>query len=141
MNTLLLDLENWDLAVDTAGNIALATGRYAIAQDVASAVRSWLGTVWYDLNQGVPYLLRDSPDAQILGKNQSPEFMRSAFVTAGLTVPEVAAIKCFLTGPDPATRELGGQLQIFDTLGNLVGVAQTDVFQGGAPWYVSGVSS
>ena len=39
MNTLLLDLTNWDLLVDASGNIAVASDPYSVAQDVASAVR------------------------------------------------------------------------------------------------------
>ena len=47
--TLLLDRTTWDLCLDANGNIAMATGPYAIAQDVASAVR-----LWHDTTKGVP---------------------------------------------------------------------------------------
>jgi len=58
MDTLLLDLDNWDLTVDAAGNWAVASPPYAIAQDVASAIKTFqlqagpndpvLGECWYD---------------------------------------------------------------------------------------------
>jgi hypothetical protein len=129
MNTLLLSTDNWDLTVDNSGNIAIAQGPYAIAQDVASAVRTFLGECWYDTTQGVPYL------EQILGQLPSLQFMKAKFIAAGLTVPGVASIACFLTGPG-SNRELGGQLQITDTDGNFV-VIQTTNLQGIAPWYVN----
>lgn len=134
MNTLLLDLDTWDLTVNSSGNIAVATGPYAIAQDVASAVRLFQGELWYDYQAGIPYF------DQILGHLPSAQYMKSQFIAAGETVPEVASIKCFLTGPDRATRLVGGQLQIMDTLDGIVAVAGSDIFQGGAPWYVSGIS-
>ncbi len=144
MNTLALTLPvgnqsdpnfqpGWDLYVDASGNIALATSGYAIAQDVASAVRLFLGELWYDVSQGVPYF------QQILGHLPSPQFMKNAFINAGMTVPGVASIKCFLTGVG-SSRVLGGQLQITDDTGALL-VVQTAVLQGnGVPWYISGAS-
>lgn len=132
MNTLLLSSDKWDLTVDAAMNIAVATGRYAIAQDVASAVRTFLGELWYDTTQGVPYF------QQILGMMPSLQFMKSQFVAAGLTVPGVSSIKCFLTGPG-RSREVGGQLQIIDDNGNMI-VVNTTNLQGIAPWYVNAAS-
>ena len=41
-STLLLDQTEWDLVLDASGNIALASPPYALAQDVASAVRTFL---------------------------------------------------------------------------------------------------
>ena len=127
MNTLRLDPDTWDLVVTPSGDIAVATGAYAIAQDVASAVRLFSGELWYDTSQGLPYF------QQILGKLPSLQFMKSKFIVAGLTVPGVVSIKCFLTGPPKATRELGGQLQITDDRGQL-SVLTTGAF-GAEPWY------
>ena len=53
-STLALELQDWDLCVDTSGNIALATEPYAIAQDVASACKTFLGECWYDTTYGIP---------------------------------------------------------------------------------------
>lgn len=129
MNSLLLSTDKWDLTVDGAGNIAVTTGPYAIAQDVASAVRVFLGECWYDATLGVAYL------QQILGQKPSLQFMKAQFIAAGLTVPGVASIACFLTGPGPS-REVGGQLQITSNDGTLV-IAETTNLQGVAPWYVN----
>ena len=56
MNTIALSSPAWDLEVDATGNIAMATGPNAIAQDVASAISTFLGEVYYDTTLGVPYL-------------------------------------------------------------------------------------
>ena len=40
-STLLLDPDTWDLTVDNNGNIAVAAPPYAVAQDVASAIRTF----------------------------------------------------------------------------------------------------
>lgn len=128
MNTLLLSTD-WDLSIDGAGNIAVAKGQYAIAQDVASAVRTFLGECWYDVSQGVPYF------ENILGYRPSLQFMKSRFIAAGMTVPGVASIVCFLTGPGTA-RMVGGQLQITDDGDNLL-LVETTQLQGVAPWYIN----
>jgi hypothetical protein len=132
VKTLLLDTGTWDLKVDRSGNIAVAAGAYAIAQDVASAARLFLGELWYDTAQGIPYL------EQILGKLPSLQFMKAQYIAAALTVPDVASVKVFLTGPG-AARLIGGQIQITDDTGAL-SVAQTAALQGGLPWYVSAAS-
>jgi hypothetical protein len=114
MNTLLLDQVTWDLTKDAAGNIAMASNPYAIAQDVASATRLFLGELWYDTTQGVPYF------QQILGKLPPAQFIKAALVQAGLTTPETKSIVCYLTGF--VNRELTGQLQITDIFQNKTSV-------------------
>ena len=63
MKTLLLDVESWDVILDAASNIAIASEPYAVAQDVASAIKLFAGELWYDTTKGVPYF------ASILGKS------------------------------------------------------------------------
>ena len=132
MKTLLLD-DNWDLTLDANGNLAIVDGKYAIAQDVASAVRLFLGELWYAIDQGIPYY------EQILGVWPPPslEYLKTKFIEAGLMVPGTVSIKAFLTGPGPA-REIGGQLQITDGSGRLSVIESTTILQAGVPpWYVS----
>lgn len=138
MDTLKLDVETWDLTVE-GDSIALATSHYAIAQDVASACRTFRGELWYSVDFGMPYLQSSPTDiGNILGKLPSIEFVRSQLIAVGRTVPQVQDIKCFLTGPNTAQRLLGGQLQITAD-GTVVAVVETTALFGGAPWYVSGV--
>lgn len=135
MNTLQLsppDLETggWDLTLDSNGNIAIAIGASAIAQDVASACRTVLGEVWYDVTFGVPYF------QEILGQLPPFAFLKQKLIAVGMTVPGVASISCFLTGP--VGRSVGGQMQITSADGTLVLLNNATL---GDLWYVSGVSS
>ena len=108
-STLLLSRAPWDLCLDAAGNIAVATAPYALAQDAASAIRLFLGEGWYDTTIGVPYF------QQILGQYPSVAFIKGELVAAALSVPGVTAASVFLTGL--AHRKLTGQVQITDAAG------------------------
>lgn len=66
MKTLFLIPDTWDLAVDTQGNIAIATEEYQQAQDIASSCRVFYGDDYYNKNDGIPYL------ESILGKGGYP---------------------------------------------------------------------
>jgi hypothetical protein len=103
MNTLLLDISAWDLVLDSNGNIALAAPPYAVAQDVASAIRLFLGELWYDTTQGVPYWQK------LLGKSPTSSQITSAFNNAALTVPGVTSANTIITSL--AGREISGQVQ------------------------------
>jgi hypothetical protein len=109
MNTLLLDRSTWDLCLDSSGNIAMATDPYAIAQDVASAIKLFLGELWYDTTKGVPYW------GQILGELPPVALMKAKFVAAALTVPEVVAATCYIQSIKG--RVVTGQVQCTTTSG------------------------
>lgn len=102
-STLLLDVSKWDLVLDISGSIALAVVPYAPVQDVASAVRLFIGEAWYDTSLGIPYF------EQILGQWPSLEYMREQFITAALTVPLVEEADCYFI--DFTHRKLRGQIQ------------------------------
>lgn len=107
MNTLLLDIAQWDLVLDASGNIALASAPYAIAQDVASAVRLFLGELWYDTTQGIPYWTK------VLGKLPPVSLLIELINVAALTVPGVATVQTFITSF--TKRGVTGQIQFVDT--------------------------
>lgn len=88
MKTLLLDTVAWDLVLDAGGNIAVASDPYAVAQDVASAIRLFLGELWYDKSKGIPYF------SEILGQATPANVFQDYMVQAALTVPGVAAARC-----------------------------------------------
>lgn len=90
MKTLLLDNTLWDLCLDAAGNIAVATEPYQRAQDVASAIKLFLGELWYNVEPGVPYF------QQILGKAPPIQLFKEHMVRAALTVPGVANAQCVI---------------------------------------------
>lgn len=103
MKTLLLDQDNWDLVLDTSGNIALASEPYAVAQDVASSARLFAGELWYDTAKGIPYF------SQVLGYLPPASLLNEYYKNAALSVPTVEAVTMYL---EPlANRELSGQIQ------------------------------
>jgi hypothetical protein len=101
-STLLLDQTTWDVCLDANGNIAIAAPPYAIAQDVASACRTFLGEVWYDTTEGVPYF------SQVLGKFPSLSLVKADLIAAANTVPGVSGTQVFITGF--TNRKLTGQV-------------------------------
>jgi hypothetical protein len=103
LSTLLLDTEAWDLVLDSSGNIALADPPYAVAQDVASAIKLFLGELWFDTTQGVPYW------TEILGQPPSWSQLAQYMSQAALTVPGVVAANTIITSF--ADREVHGQVQ------------------------------
>ncbi|KER03409.1 MULTISPECIES: hypothetical protein [Photorhabdus] len=64
MRTLFLMPATWDLTLDAAGNLAIASDQYARAQSVANKCRVFLSDMYYSQDDGIPYL------EQILGKNR-----------------------------------------------------------------------
>lgn len=109
MKTILLDVAAWDLVATITGDIAAASDPYSLAQDAASACRLFQGELWYDVTQGVPYW------GQILGAAPPISLMKAKFVAAALTVPGVAAARCFIAAI--AERVVRGQVQIVTEAG------------------------
>lgn len=114
LNTLLLDRTAWDLVLDSGGNIARAEPPYALAQDVASAVRLFLGELWFDTAKGVPYF------EDILGQLPPPSLLTGLIEKAALSVPGVVSAQCIIDAID--AREVRGQIQFIDEMGAVNGV-------------------
>lgn len=106
MNTLLLDQNAWDLVLDANGNIAMAQPPYAIAQDVASAVRVFAGEIYYDTTQGVPYWTK------VLGKLPPTSLLVEMINKAALTVPGVVSVQTFISSF--TNRAVSGNIQFVD---------------------------
>lgn len=115
MNTLLLAVGDWDLVTDAAGNIAMATEPYALAQDVASAIRLFQGELWYNNVPGVPYF------AEILGKAPPVQLFKERMVQAALTVPGVVSAECSIDQFEGRTVQ--GQVTFRDSSGQTGTVA------------------
>lgn len=108
MNTLILAQDTWDLITDISGNIAMATEPYAVAQDVASAIRVFTGDIWYNQAEGIPYF------DTVLGRAPSMTYLRSQIEARALTVPGVERAQCLFANLDTTTRSLRGQVRIND---------------------------
>lgn len=109
MRSLLLAVNDWDLVLDASGNIALASEPYALAQDVASAVRTFLGEAWFNDTLGVPYF------ETILGKSPPLIVFQDALIAAALTVPGVVSATCTITAYEGRT--VTGQILFTDSTG------------------------
>ena len=113
MNTLQLS-PAWDLMLDANGNIAMATGPEAIAQDVASAISTFLGEVYYDTTQGLPWM------SEVFGEQFSPSLVTALLVQAALTVPGVVSAQVINLAF--AGGVISGTVQVIDTTGASLGV-------------------
>jgi len=114
-STLLLDAVSWDILLDSNSNIAVAEEPYALAQDAASAIKTFLGEVYWDTTIGVPYL------TQILGKNPPLPLLKQQLVIAALTVPGVISAQVFINSL--SDRLISGQVQVTNTETGEVSVA------------------
>jgi hypothetical protein len=104
--TLLLDTVTWDLVLDASGNIAVANPPYQLAQDAASAIKLFLGELYYDTTQGVPYF------QSILGQSPPLSLIKAKLVAAAETVPGVTGAQVFISSVNQRT--LNGQVQVTD---------------------------
>lgn len=109
MDTMLLAIDTWDLVLDANGNWAVANNPYSEAQDVASAIKLFLGEAYFDVTQGIPYF------GQIFGVRPNLQFVKTQIEAAALTVPNVVSALCLFASFDG--RNLTGQVQVIDTVG------------------------
>ena len=112
--TLKLDA-NWDLMLDDNGNIATARDGYAIAQNVANAVRLFTKDAYFDQNRGIPHF-----DIE-LGHYPPVSVLRSQIIKAAKMVEGVASATVQFTSFDE--RALNGEITIKMTDGGTANVA------------------
>jgi hypothetical protein len=112
MSSLLLDNVSWDLTADASNNIAVADEPYSTIQDVANAVRTVLGEVWFDTTLGIDYF------GLILGKAPSLALLKNAIVQAAKSVLNVSSAKCVIQSF--ANRVLSGQVQVVTSVGTFI---------------------
>lgn len=111
MKSLLLDTQAWDLVLDAAGNMAVCTEPYAIAQDVACAIKLFAGELWFNVINGVPYF------TTIVGKTPPIEYFKAQMVRAAKTVPGVVSATCVIESFTPESRAVVGYVKFTDTSG------------------------
>lgn len=119
-STLFLDPVAWDLVLDNNGNIAVAPEPYALAQDAASAIKTFLGEVYWNTLLGVPWL------QQILGPPPgvpSPPplaLVKQQLVAAAISGnPDIASAQVFISSLNPSTRACSGQVQVVSVTGQV----------------------
>jgi len=114
-STLLVDPDTWDLVSDASGNIAVAGPPYALAQDVASAIKLFAGELWYQTNKGIPYF------EEILGQAPPLSLLKQYFVDAALSVPGVDRGQCLISSTEK--RIIQGSVEFIDEAGTENGVS------------------
>lgn len=123
MKTMLLDLATWDVITDAQGNIAIASDPYSVAQDVASAVRTFLGECYYNTTLGIPYL--GTPPGTsgnaILGQLPPLAVLKAKIAAAAATIPGCNNPVVFLSSLQ--NRVLSGQVQFTDSNGQVQSIA------------------
>lgn len=82
----------WDITLDPAGNLTLTDPDSSIAQDVASAIRTFRGECWYGTSLGLPYF------EAILGRRPPRSLVVEQIQQAALTVPDVASASVTFLG-------------------------------------------
>ena len=132
MNSLQLDA-NMDLLI-TNGSLTVATGDYAVAQNVATALMAFQGEVWYDTSFGMPYLQNIFG-----GRAPSLAFIKGKIISVAESITDVGSAVVFLLGPG-SNRTLGGQVQLTNSAGETIGAVSTTNLAGALPWYVLAAS-
>lgn len=115
MRSLMLDLEEWDLMLDPAGQIAVTEGAYAIAQNVANATRLFTDDAWYDPDRGVPHF-----DLE-LGHKPGLSVVRNRLRQAAMTVEGVVDADVQIEGV--TDRNLTGNIELTLATGEVADVA------------------
>lgn len=100
-DTIELDAGTWDVAV-VGGSFAIRKGAAAVAQDMSTAVRLFLGEYVYDALAGVPYL-------SIFGQTTSLPILKSDISTAAAAIPGAENVVCYIESVKD--RCVSGQVQ------------------------------
>ena len=107
---------DWDLMLDDGGNIATARDGYAIAQNVANAVRLFTKDAYFDQDKGIPHF-----DIE-LGHLPPISMLRAEIIRAAKTVEGVASASVEFDDFND-DRTLSGEITITTTDGEVANVA------------------
>lgn len=100
--SLPLNLESWDLELDPYGDLSLIDEVSSIAQDVASAIRTFQGECRYNQALGMPYF------QSILWQYPPGALVVAAIQQQALTIPLVTGCAVPSLQLDPSNRQLNG---------------------------------
>lgn len=111
-HTLLLDAQ-WDITTDAGGNIATVSDAYAIAQNVANAVRLFTNDAYFNADRGIPHFQIE------LGHKPPYSILRTRILQAARAVEGVADATVTF---DRDERKLGGEILLTLTDGTTANV-------------------
>lgn len=102
-HTLYLTPDNWDITLDSSGRIARSTQAYAIAQNVANAVRLFTGEAFFAMDEGIPHF-----DIELGKTRPALSVLRARMREAALNVKGV--LDAQITLDDVQERKLTGEI-------------------------------
>jgi len=97
MKSILLTQNNWDLTLDAAGNIAVCSDPYRMAQDVSCAIKTFVGELYFDNEWGVSQF--ETPVLPLIQKQ---------YEDLAMTVNGVTSAQCVISNIDRANRKAVG---------------------------------
>ena len=102
-HTLYLNPDLWDITLDSSGRIARSTQAYAIAQNVANAVRLFTGEAFFAMDEGIPHF-----DIELGKTRPALSVLRARMREAALNVKGV--LDAQITLDDVQERKLTGEI-------------------------------
>ena len=102
-HTLYLNPDSWDITLDSSGRIARSTQAYAIAQNVANAVRLFTGEAFFAMDEGIPHF-----DIELGKTRPALSVLRARMREAALNVEGV--LDAQITLNDVQERKLTGEI-------------------------------
>lgn len=102
-HTLYLQPDSWDITLDSSGRIARSTQAYAIAQNVANAVRLFTGEAFFAMDEGIPHF-----DIELGKTRPALSVLRARMREAALNVEGVPDAQ--ITLDDVQERKLTGEI-------------------------------
>ena len=102
-HTLYLRPDSWDITLDSSGRIARSTQAYAIAQNVANAVRLFTGEAFFAMDEGIPHF-----DIELGKTRPALSVLRARMREAALNVEGV--LDAQITLDDVQERKLTGEI-------------------------------
>ena len=103
-HTLYLTPDSWDITLDSAGRLKTSTAAYAIAQNVANAVRLFTREAFFSMTEGIPHF-----DIE-LGRKPLYSVLRNRVREAAEAVDGVLNAEVQLDTPVDSNRRLTGQI-------------------------------
>ena len=102
-HTLYLQPDSWDITLDSSGRLQTSANAYAIAQNVANAVRLFTGEAFFAMDEGIPHF-----DIELGKTRPALSVLRARMREAALNVEGV--LDAQITLDDVQDRKLTGEI-------------------------------
>lgn len=108
--------QNWDIGLNSSGNITTTSGLYCDAQNVANAVRLFTKDAFLAQDKGVPHFGLE------LGKRPALSAVRATYRKTAKAVPNIQDANVESIGMDKSLRRLTGRILATTMTGEQVAV-------------------